>query len=400
RSRTAPARDRHRLWLRALMGLEVALALILVIGSGLLATSLVRLYRTGLGFDPNGLVNLQLSMDKQPLQGEALIHWYQQFGQALSHQPGVRDVSFESHIPLGGGGMGMMFRSPLNKGKNVLPVNTVAPNYFATMRIPLLAGREFRWTDKPAGQRVVILNQAAAKVMFAGKNSIGQQLTDGVHTYQVVGLAEDTKYGSLEEPAQPEAYLPITQSTADRPSVDKPSYTAVVRIDGPAAPLATEARSLLAKLAPDVPAPVMTTMSSELNESISSQRMMAMLASFFAVIALLVTAIGLYGVLAYSTARRTNEIGVRMALGARRPQVVTLVFRENLWSVLAGCAFGLAAALLAAHTLTSFLYGISPRDPWVLSASLVLLCLVAAVASLIPALRAASIDPMEALRCE
>ena len=144
----------------------------------------------------------------------------------------------------------------------------------------------------------------------------------------------------------------------------------------------------------------MTTMSSELNESISSQRMMAMLSVFFATIALLVTAIGLYGVLAYSTARRTNEIGVRMALGARRPQVVTLVFRENLWSVLAGCAFGLAAALLAAHTLASFLYGISPRDPWVLSASLVLLCLVAAVASLIPALRAASIDPMEALRCE
>jgi ABC-type antimicrobial peptide transport system permease subunit len=125
-----------------------------------------------------------------------------------------------------------------------------------------------------------------------------------------------------------------------------------------------------------------------------------MLSSFFAIIAVLVTAIGLYGVLAYSTARRTSEIGVRMALGARRTQVITLVFCENLWSVLAGCAVGLAAALLASRVLASFLYGISPRDPWVLSASLLLLCFVAAVASLIPALRAASIDPMVALRCE
>lgn len=395
RSRAAPARDRHRLWLRSLMGLEVALALILVIGSGLLATSLVRLYRTGLGFDPNGLVNLQLNMDKQPLQDEALIHWYEQFGQDLSHQPGVRNVSFENHIPLGEGMTGTVYRTLPSNGDHALWVNTVAPNYFATMRIPLLSGREFRWADKPAGQRIIILNQAAAKLLYGGKNPIGQHLTDGVDTYLVVGVAGDTKYGSVEEPTQPEAYLPITQDTNK-----KPSYTAVARIDGPAAPLATEASTLLAKLAPDVPAPVMTTMNTELNESISSQRMMAMLASFFAVTALLVTAIGLYGVLAYSTARRTSEIGVRMALGARRTQVVVLVFRENLWSIVAGCAVGMAAALAVSRMLASFLYGISARNPWVLCASMVLLCIVATIATLIPAIRAASIEPMDALRCE
>ena len=127
---------------------------------------------------------------------------------------------------------------------------------------------------------------------------------------------------------------------------------------------------------------------------------MALLSVFFAVSALLVTAIGLYGVLSYSTARRTSEIGIRMALGAERGQVVSLVFRENAWVAAAGCALGLAAAVLASRALRTFLYGTSPRDPWVMTLSLAVLCLIAAIASLIPAIRAASLDPMKALRTE
>jgi ABC-type antimicrobial peptide transport system permease subunit len=144
----------------------------------------------------------------------------------------------------------------------------------------------------------------------------------------------------------------------------------------------------------------MTTMSSNLDASIGSERMMAMLSVFFAGCALLVTAIGLYGTLAYATARRTSEIGIRMALGARRLQVVAMVFRENAWIAAAGSLAGLAVALLAAKALASFLYGTSVRDPWVLAGAVSVLALIASAASLVPALRAARIDPIRALRTE
>jgi ABC-type antimicrobial peptide transport system permease subunit len=149
-----------------------------------------------------------------------------------------------------------------------------------------------------------------------------------------------------------------------------------------------------------MPAPAMTSMSSQIDTSITSERMMAMLSVFFAACALLVTAIGLYGTLAYATARRTSEIGIRMALGAQRLQVVSLVFRENAWIAICGCAAGLIAALLVSRTLASFLYGTSTRDPWVLIGSVAALISIASAASLLPAIRAARIDPMEALRTE
>jgi len=144
----------------------------------------------------------------------------------------------------------------------------------------------------------------------------------------------------------------------------------------------------------------MTSMSSTLENSISSERMMAMLSVFFAACALLVTAIGLYGTLAYATARRTSEIGIRMALGAQRIQVIALVFRENVWVATCGSVAGLIAALFASRLLASFLYGTSVRDPWVLVASILALLIIASAASLLPALRAARIEPMEALRTE
>jgi ABC-type antimicrobial peptide transport system permease subunit len=153
-------------------------------------------------------------------------------------------------------------------------------------------------------------------------------------------------------------------------------------------------------MAPEIPAPALTTMSSELDASISSERMMAMLAVFFAGCALLVMTIGLYGTLAYSAARRTSEIGIRMALGAQRAQVIALVFRENAWIAASGSLAGLLVALFASRALASFLYGTSTRDPWVLVGSVGALVVIASAASLVPALRAARTDPMRALRTE
>ena len=393
--------ERKSLLPRALMGLEVALALVLVVGAGLLATSLVRLYATGLGFEPKGLVNLELNMNKQALDGDALTRWYRAYGEALSHLPGVQGVTFQSIMPLGGSSWTSQFRSALSGGEKRLYMNAVAPAYFQTMRIRMLEGRDFQWDDTTASGRKIILNASAAKTLFPGRNAVGQTLTErigytsAVNSYEVIAVVGDVHYKSIQQSAPAGAYEPITQDGAK-----KPSYSVVVRLDGPAAPLADAARILTARMATDVPPPVMTTMSTVLDASISSERMMALLAVFFAVCALLVTAIGLYGTLAYATARRTSEIGIRMALGAQRAQVVGMVFRENAWVAASGSLAGLVIALVAARALGSLLYGTSVHDPWVLAGSVAVLTLIASAASLVPALRAARIDPMRALRTE
>jgi predicted permease len=336
-------------------------------------------------------------MTKQSLHGEALSRWYQQFSEALGQQPGVERVSYESVTPLSGSGSTTVFGTPFSNGEKQIYTNDVGPNYFQTMRIPLLEGRDYRWTDTRASGLKIILNQAAAKILFPGRSAIGESIhVDKERTYEIIAVVGDVHYASIREDAQPGAYYPITQGTED----EKRSFTAVVRVNGPAAPLAAASRTLAARMSPDIPAPIMTTLSETLDDSIRSERMMAMLSVFFAACALLVTAIGLYGTLAYATARRTNEIGIRMALGARRVQVVVLVFRENSWVATGGCLAGLAAALLASRVLASFLYGTSVRDPWVLLASVAALMTIASAASLLPAIRAARIEPMQALRSE
>ena len=213
----------------------------------------------------------------------------------------------------------------------------------------------------------------------------------------MVAVVGNTKYTKLRDADPPTAYFPVAQSPEE---LKKPSYSVVLRAYGAAAPVVAAIRQITSSLAPQIPPPYMESMDSQIDDSIAAERIMALLSVFFAASALLVTGIGLYGTLAYATARRTNEIGIRMALGAERSQVVALVFRENAWIAAAGSALGLAIAALASRALRTFLYGTSPRDPWVMTLSLAILCLIAAVASIIPAIRAASVDPMKALRTE
>jgi predicted permease len=393
---TVAPSEKRRVLPRLLMGLEVALALILVVGAGLLATSVWRLYGAGLGFEPRGLANVELNMGKQGLSGDALIRWYEQYLDALRHAPGVKDVSLAQQTPMDGSVWDGGYKTPLSGGERKIFMNRISPGFLRTMRIPLVAGRDFKWNDTQASGYKIILSEKAAKMLFPGMNPIGRRVTDEYqNSSEVIGIAGDIRYRSIREDPLPEGYSPITQNDDT-----KPSYTALVRFDGGAEALAAAARALAAKMAPEIPAPVMTTMSSQLDDSLSSERMMATLAVFFAVCALLVTAIGLYGTLAYATARRTSEIGIRMALGARRAHVVALVFRENAWIAAGGSLLGLAIALLSARALASFLYGISANDPWVLAESVAILALIASAASVVPAIRAARIEPMTALRAE
>jgi predicted permease len=392
----ATAGHKRELLQPIMLASEVGLALMLVVGAGLLSTSLFRLFTSGAGFNPKGVVNISLSVEKQPLDGDALVRLYQQYGEALSHQPGVTSVSFARIIPLTHYVWDDDHARP-GGATHDLYMNGIAPNYFQTMSIPLLQGRDFRWGDTtPTGLKIII-NQAAAKLFFATQSPIGQHLLRGQKKtdFEVIGVVGDAKYEDLRSAAPPAAYVPIMQID-DK----KPSYNAVVRTSGPMAPLASAARTLAARMAPEIPAPVLTSMERVVEDSVSTEWVMALLSLFFAACALLVSGIGLYGTLAYSTARRTSEIGIRMALGARRAGVIALVFRRNVAIAGAGLAIGLTIAILASRALASFLYETSPRDPWILIGSVAALATVAAAASLLPALRAARIEPITAIRCE
>jgi len=382
-----------------MMALEVGLALMLVVGAGLLTSSLVKLYRSGAGFDPRGVENIAISMDHQPLRGAALTQFYQQVGDSLRREPGVNAVSWVWVVPLSNNTWDNSFYAQGGKEEDIHE-NSVGPEYFKTMRIPMFDGRDFRWDERSSGVQKIIVNRAAADLLLPGRNPIGQTINqkekDKVIQYEIVGVVGNAKYEDMRSPAPPTIYHPVSQEGDDL----SPSYNAVVRVEGPALSLAAAARAIVQKMNPEIPAPKVTSMSNLVDDSLSAERTMALLSVFFAICALTVAAIGLYGTLAYATARRTSEIGIRMALGAKRSQVVRMVFAQNSVVALAGTAGGLACALFGSKMLASFLYGTSVRDPWVFAGSIAVLALIASVASLLPAVRAARIEPMQAIRCE
>jgi len=376
---------------------EVALTLIVVIGAGLLGTSLMRVYRTGLGFDGHGLLLVDLDITKQSWKAPAVLQFYCEFADEAARIPGVGNVTYAMPTPFSGSTSWDDWYS--NSKKQTLYASSIAPDYFQTMRIPLLTGRDFAWADTYVTPLKVVLNQAAAQYFFPIADPVGQQIRDSdgknAKTYEVIGVVGNTKYADLREAVRPMVYKPLTQD-----DLKTPVYTFVLRISGKPGPAIDAIRNLTVRLAPGAPEPNFLTMDRQINEAISSMRMIVMLAVFFAICALLVTAIGLYGTLAYSTSRRTSEIGIRMALGAQRKQVVWLVFRENAIVAVIGSLAGMGVALLASRALTTLLYNTSSHDLPVMLLSVAALGAIACIASLLPALHAAHIEPIEAIRYE
>ena len=284
-------------------------------------------------------------MDKSGMDHDGLMNFYRDVGDGLSHVPSVRSVSFALVIPFNQRVWDEDFAAARTQPAHDVDLNAVGPDYFQAMRIPMLEGRDFRWNDTKDTGLKIILNQAAAKLLFPQEDPLGRTVykSDGPTApaipYEVIGVVGDAKYESLREPVPATGYAAMMQD--DRHS---PSYVAVVRTDGDAGSVANAARTLARQLAPGIPAPTMTSMMTTVDDSLSAERMMALLSVFFAACALLVTAIGLYGTLAYATARRTSEIGIRMALGARRAQVVALVCSQNALVAVTGTLAGLIAA--------------------------------------------------------
>jgi predicted permease len=386
--------DRRRVWPRLLLSGEVALALVLVTGAGLLGSSLVRLREIPVGFEPRGLLLVPIDVFKQSRDGDALVRLYRELAESISGVPGVQAISFADTTPVSGSWTTDDVNPP-GRPQQELYRAVVGPDYFRAMRTRLVAGREFRWNDTDASGAVVILNRAAAKALFGTENAVGERLLSDKRQLEVIGIVGDAKYTGLRDAAPPTWYAAATQGVKN-----KPSFTAVIRLNGPAAPVISAIRAIVKQHAPDIPVPAATTMEDQIAGSIATERLMATLALFFGALALLITAIGLYGTLAYTTARRTGEIGIRMALGAGRREVLSLVLWENAGVALAGCLAGVAASLLASRYVAALLYGTSARSPAVLLSSVAALAAIAGLASLIPALRASRIDPLAAIRYE
>ncbi|GGH02162.1 ABC transporter permease [Silvibacterium dinghuense] len=397
---------RRALLPRLLMASEVGLALTLLIGAGLLAASLTRLYHSGIGYDPKGLELLSFSMETEKLHGDALAERYREIGEGLVRQPGVRSVSFVLITPFMGMSWDEGFTPEGEKTEKDMWMNVVSPGYFSTSGIAMLAGHDFSAADTASSSLKIVINHAAAKLLFPDRNPIGQHMTrkdarsNKTLSYEVIAVVGDAKYSDVHVPAPATVYLTIAQNID--PFV---SYNAVVRMadaKAQAGSLLAAARDVTHRVAPDIPAPTLTSLYQVVDNALATERVMVLLALYFAAVALMVTGIGLYGTLAYATARRTSEIGIRIALGAQRERVVALVFRENAILALSGVVAGLVLALFAARTLThlNFLFATTAHDPLVLALAVLALAIVATAASLVPAMRASRIDPIRAIRCE
>ena len=393
-----------RSWLRdGLASAEVALAAILLIGAGLLIQSLANLQRVRLGFDPQALITFQLAppVPQYPLADKGP-QFYHMLIEDLQSIPGVRGVAVSSGIPFGAGNY---TRHPMiTTEASVLPPGTAVPvdwrsvsnGYFDLMRIPVLRGRVFNDADVKTSQLVMIVSQSTAQRFFGDANPIGKTLRPSAKpeiAFTIVGVVGDVRDQVLNQQT-PTLYYAIPQRGS------WPLMDVVVRSAGSPEALLPSIRQRIAKLDSSLALANVNTMDQWLSNSAAQPRLNTVLLTTFAVVALLIAAIGIYGVLAYSVNQRTREIGLRMALGATPGRVLNLVVNEGMKMVLAGVVVGLAGGLALGRTVSSLVFGVKVYDPATFVLVAVVLTAIALAACVIPARRAARVDPMVALREE
>ena len=309
--------------------------------------------------------------------------------------PGVETVGAVSNLPLSNSEDLRMFAVDgyPNQKSQLAEASWATPNYFRAMRIPLIAGRLFTADEKP-GSQTIIINQSFARKYFAGRNPIGGRVSrqdDHTRWNTVVGVIGDVRHTSLEEPAEPQIYNPDMEFGG--------GYIAV-RSSLPAKSLAATIRTILRSLDPNLAASDIQTMGELESEASAPRRFQTSLLTVFAAIALFLALVGLYGLMAYSVSRRTREVGIRMALGAQRTDVMLLVLKKAALLLALGLVSGLVASWFATRAIQAFLFGVGRHDPITILSVCALLAVSGLIAAMIPARRAASIDPMQALRTE
>ena len=388
----------RRLLDRGIVVAQLALALLLVSAASLLVSTLRNIARVDGGFSGSGVTLVSVETRGTPYERGGIVPLHAEILRHVRAVPGVARAGMATVMPIAGGR-----NSPVALDANgavvwrsvVLAATT--PEYLASVGIALVAGRDFTERDEASSERVAIISEAVAKRAFPGRSAMGEAIRirgDSVHTLRVVGVARDTKMFGLRGDRVPVIYAPVTQTGS------WPFLGIAVRIPDGEESLTRRITDAIEVAAPGVRVRRVSTMRRDIHESMFTERLTASIASLFGGLALLLAAIGIYGVIAFSVARRTNELGVRMALGAQRADVLALVLRSSLALVAFAVVVGGPLAFMAGQALRAQLYGVSAHDPILLLLALGVLVLAALVATAVPARRATRIDPLVALRAE
>jgi predicted permease len=399
-ARASTVSQRHRFG-KVLVVLQVAMSLVLAADAGLLARSLSNLRDFYPGFNRENVLMFHVD---PPIAGITdVVPIYEQLIGRIEQLPGIRTASLSVHEPLSTNVSDTNLKvqgAEADKADDMTPVNVepIGPQYFATMQTPILGGREFTNTDRAGAPKVAIVNQSTARHFFGTANPIGRFVSIPAYRadtswLQIVGEVRDIKVHDLRETSTPMLYVPMWQAAEG-------GATFEVRTAADPARTTTEVLGAVKSVNSRLPVYSVKTLGDQLDDSVVEERLVASLSGTFGFMALLLTSIGLYGLMDFAVSRRTSEIGVRMAMGAERNRIARMIVGETLTLVGVGVVIGLPAAMLASQLLASQLFGLRPRDPLTFSAVCLVLALVAVAGSYLPARRAASVDPMQALRTE
>jgi putative ABC transport system permease protein len=383
---------------------QITLGLVLLSGAGLLVASFLHLLHRDLGLQPERVLTFNISVPEARYSEEKQAQFNNRLLDGLRALPGVTSVAEGVPLPLTGSQMTISFdieeHPAAISNRPHSDIAIITPDYFHTLGIPLLDGRTFTERDDAKAPPVVIVNRAFSERFFPGENAVGKRMQPGASTRdgaapmrKIVGVVGNALQRPLGPLAEPIYYLPYKQLIWFVPPI-------VMKTSVPPAAMESAVRSVVASIDKEVPIYDVQPMEDLLSVGIARPRFQMLLLGSFAVIALLLIVVGLYGVLSYSVLKRTREIGVRVALGASRRMVLGMVLKQAMLLVAAGVVLGLAGAFVAGRLLTNMLYGISPRNPLLLATACCAVTLTAALAAFLPARRAASIDPMQALRNE
>jgi len=375
---------------------EVGFSLVLLVAAGLLVKSFARLMDVNPGFDPDRLLTFNLALPPSTDPARQLA-FYRQVLRRLQALPGVQTAGAVSRLPLVGGNSSRSFSVSGNERDHNADIRVSTPEYFRAMRIPLLKGRTFSESDVERPLKLAVVNDVLARTVFPGQDPIGKQLTkfgpDNL-TLQIIGVVGNVRHVGLDTAPRPEVYQLLGQ--AQWPSM----FVAIRSATSDATSVLSAAQNVVWSMDKDVPLANVRTMQNVIANSVQRREFSMLLLTIFAALATLLAAVGLYGVMSYSVAQRTKEIAIRIALGARRPDVLGLVVKQGMTLVLIGIAAGTILALGMTRLISEMLFGITATDPWTFAGVSALLGAVAFLANYLPARRAAKVDPMVALRCE
>jgi putative ABC transport system permease protein len=387
----------------ALVVAETAIGLMLLVTAGLLLRSFHRLLQVDPGFNPGHVLTFTFDLPDAKYNENQAVQFYNQFLPRLKTLPGVSSASGIYPLPLSNGRLFLTFQiegHPVPKAEAPFAgLRIASPEYFHTLGIPVISGRDFDERDQTKSPLVVIVNQAFAQRFFPNDDVLGKRITTGIvaadkdRPREIVGIVGNVKHQSLTAEFAPEYYIPY-------PQIPGAGMSICLKTTAVPASLATAVRKELAGMDPDLPVYDVRTMEDYVSTSLGQPRFQTVLLEAFALLALVLTAVGLYGVVAYSAAQRTQEIGIRITLGATADSVLKMILREGLKLAAIGGAIGVAGALLVTHWIRSMLFDVRPLDALTFASVLAILGLVSLMASYIPARRATKVDPMVALRHE